>query len=129
MRLQPGVGERAPDLRTLHVAADRSGQWHAAAADNRGRAPARGVHRRAAAAPADGPEDRLPIERCISASPIKVGFVQTRNNSYYQIVQTGDTTLLYTEMMRDARLIHMDGRPHPPVSIRSWAGDSRGRWE
>jgi hypothetical protein len=79
--------------------------------------------------PADGPEDRLPIERCISAGPIKLGFVQTRNNSYYQIVQTGDTTLLYTEMMRDARLIHMDGRSHPPASIRSWAGDSRGRWE
>jgi len=32
-------------------------------------------------------------------------------------------------MMRDARLIHMDGRPHPPASIRSWAGDSRGHWE
>jgi hypothetical protein len=79
--------------------------------------------------PADGPEDRAPIERCLSAGPIKLGFVQTRNNSYYQIVQTVDTTLLYTEMMRDARLIHMDGRPHPPSSIHSWAGDSRGRWE
>jgi hypothetical protein len=44
--------------------------------------------------PADGPEDRSPLERCISHGVIKMGWVQSRNNSYYQIVQTRDTVVL-----------------------------------
>ena len=32
-------------------------------------------------------------------------------------------------MIHDARLVPLDGSPHPPASIRRWQGDSRGRWE
>jgi hypothetical protein len=32
-------------------------------------------------------------------------------------------------MIHEARIIPLDGRPHPPQSIRQWNGDSRGRWE
>jgi hypothetical protein len=79
--------------------------------------------------PADGPEDLLPITRCISHGIIKMGFVQSRNNSYYRIVQTPGAVLLYTEMMGEARIIPLDGRPHAPASMRRWLGDSRGRWD
>jgi hypothetical protein len=27
------------------------------------------------------------------------------------------------------RVIHLDGRPHPPASMRLYLGDSRGRWD
>jgi hypothetical protein len=50
-------------------------------------------------------------------------------NSNYQIVQTGDAIVVHTEMIHDARIIHLDGRPHPPASIRFWSGHSVGRWE
>jgi hypothetical protein len=50
-------------------------------------------------------------------------------NSNYQIVQTADTIVVHVEMIHDARVIHMDGRPHLPASLRRWMGDSVGRWE
>jgi hypothetical protein len=50
-------------------------------------------------------------------------------NSNYQIVQTGDAVLIHAEMIHDARIIRIDGRPHAPSRIRSWLGDSIGRWE
>ena len=49
-------------------------------------------------------------------------------NSNYQIVQTGDAFVVHVEMIHDARIIHLDGRPHLPPAIRRWMGDSVGRW-
>src|SRR5437868_11199158 len=31
-------------------------------------------------------------------------------------------------MNHDARIIHLDGRPHLPPGIRRWMGDSVGHW-
>jgi len=50
-------------------------------------------------------------------------------NSNYQIVQTGDAVLIHAEMIHDARIVRLDGSPHAPSRIRSWLGDSIGRWE
>ena len=50
-------------------------------------------------------------------------------NSNYQIVQTEKVVLVHAEMLAEARLIHRDGRPHPPKSIQQWSGHSVGRWE
>ena len=33
------------------------------------------------------------------------------------------------EMIHEARIIPLDGRPHPPQNVRQWNGDSRGRWD
>jgi hypothetical protein len=33
------------------------------------------------------------------------------------------------EMVHEARIIPLDGRPHLPPGIRQWNGDSRGHWE
>lgn len=49
-------------------------------------------------------------------------------NSNYQIVQTGDAFVVHAEMIHDARIIHLDGRPHLPPAIRRWMGDSIGHW-
>jgi hypothetical protein len=46
-----------------------------------------------------------------------------------QVFQSGDTVALSTEMVHEARIIPLDGRPHLPSSVRQWQGDSRGRWE
>src|SRR4029453_8662209 len=50
-------------------------------------------------------------------------------NSNYQIVETKDAFVVHVEMIHDARIIHMDGRPHLPPALRRWMGDSIGRWE
>jgi hypothetical protein len=34
-----------------------------------------------------------------------------------------------TEMIHDARIIQLDGRPHVDSNIRQWLGDSRGHWD
>ena len=50
-------------------------------------------------------------------------------NSNYQMMQTKDAFVVHAEMIHDARIIRMDGRPHLPPEIRRWMGDSIGRWE
>jgi len=50
-------------------------------------------------------------------------------NSNYQIMQTKDAFVVHAEMIHDARIIRLDGRPHLPPEIRLWMGDSIGRWE
>jgi hypothetical protein len=48
--------------------------------------------------------------------------------NFYQIVQTPDYLMIYTEWIHDARIIRIGGT-HPRASIRKWLGDSIGRWE
>jgi hypothetical protein len=52
-----------------------------------------------------------------------------RYNSNYQFVQTGDHLMVEAEMIHDARIIPLDGRPHLSPNVRLWLGDSVGRWE
>jgi hypothetical protein len=76
-----------------------------------------------------GPEDLAVQTRCITGGVPRLGGNAAGYNSYYQIVQTRDHVVIYTEYIHDARVIPLDGRPHLPESIRQWTGDSRGRWE
>ena len=50
-------------------------------------------------------------------------------NHNYQIVQTPDYVAILVEMIHDARIVPLDGRPHLSSSVRQWMGDARGRWE
>ena len=75
---------------------------------------------------ADGPEDRPLSERCITYGAPRTG---AGYNSYVQIVQSPQTVIIYQEMIHDARIVPMDGRPHLPKDVRQLHGDPRGRWE
>jgi hypothetical protein len=79
--------------------------------------------------PADGPEDRALAERCILWASAGPPMLPTGYNSNYQIVQTPGYVVILIEMIHDARIIPLDGRPHLGQNIRHWMGDSRGRWE
>jgi hypothetical protein len=76
---------------------------------------------------ADSWEDRPLQERCIlglnSGPPMTPG----PYNNNFQLFQTPDYVVILNEMVHDARIVPMDGRPH--LSIRQWKGDSRGRWD
>jgi hypothetical protein len=75
---------------------------------------------------AEGPESRNLAERCITRGAPKLpgGY-----NNNFQIVQTPHYVAISQEMIHEARIIPLDGRPHLPSSMRLWLGDSRGRWE
>jgi hypothetical protein len=74
----------------------------------------------------DGPEDLGLSERCLPGShvPLVPGF----DNNYMQIVQTRDYAVLLSEA-RAPRIISLDSKPYSGERLRSWSGDSRGRWE
>jgi hypothetical protein len=78
----------------------------------------------------DGPEARPMAERCI------VGFGSTGGppminvlyNNNYQIVQSADAVVILVEMNHDARIVRINGK-HRPSAVKTWMGDSVGRWE
>ena len=72
--------------------------------------------------------DRNSWERCISRT-LPVAMIPNIYNANYQIVQTPNWFVVIMEMIHEARIIPLDGRPHVPDGIRQWLGDSRGRWE
>ena len=65
-------------------------------------------------------------ERCVNFG---IPRLQAGYNSYLQIVQTPGFVMIMNEMAHDARVIPLDGRPHRNERLRSWNGDSVGRWE
>jgi len=73
-----------------------------------------------------GPEDRSPSERCITFG---VPRTQPAYMSYYDIVQSRDAVVFRMETIHDARVIPLDGRPHPGRKIQHVLGDSRGHFE
>jgi hypothetical protein len=68
-------------------------------------------------------------DRCLAFATAGPPMLPYSYNSNYQIVMTRDVVLIYAEMIHDARIVHLDGRPHLPSSVRRWMGDSIGRWE
>jgi len=77
---------------------------------------------------ADNPEDRRFSERCLlwgeGIPRLPGGY-----NNNFRIVQASAYVVIELEMIHDARVIPLDGRPHLPPSVRNWLGDSRGHWE
>ena len=78
---------------------------------------------------ADGPEDRPLGARCLARANVGPPLLPAGYNSNLQIVQGAGFVVLETEMIHDARVIAIGGRPHLPSNIRQWYGDSIGHWE
>ena len=80
--------------------------------------------------PLDGVKTRPLRERCIwweSEGPPLTSM--GAYNADFQLVQNQDDVVIFMEMIHDARIIPLDGRPHLPPSIPQLLGDSRGHWE
>jgi hypothetical protein len=67
--------------------------------------------------------------RCIIMGGAGPPMMNAGYNANYQIVQGPGYVMILTEMIHDARIIPLDGRPQPPAGVRQWTGISRGRWE
>lgn len=117
------LGERTFDDRTSLITDPPDGRIPALTPQAQARQQAAAERRKTH--PADGPEDRGLNERCITYG---LPNVLAGYNSNVQIVQSRDYVVLVHEMIHDARVIPLDGRPHVP-KVRHILGDSRGRWE
>jgi hypothetical protein len=74
-------------------------------------------------------ETRSLGERCITWGADGPPLLGSTYNANLQIVQSGDSVVILTEMIHSARTIFLDGRPHIAPGIHQLGGDSRGRWD
>ena len=73
-------------------------------------------------------EDTGLQDQCLAFATAGPPMLPYSYNSNYEIVVTKDAFVMHAEMIHDARIIALDGRPHLPAAIRRWMGDSIGRW-
>jgi len=76
-----------------------------------------------------GPEVLGLSERCLLGFNAGPPLTPSAYNNNLRIVQTPSYVVLFTEMIHNARIVPIDGRPHLPKEVSEWSGDSRGRWE
>ena len=67
-------------------------------------------------------------DRCITRG-LPGAMIPGFYNHNYQILQTPWVVAILVEMIHDARIIPLDGRPHLGPALKQWMGDSRGHWE
>ena len=89
----------------------------------------RPVRYRAGGIGADGPEDRGLGERCLLGFNSGPPLIPGAYNNNIQVFQTPTHVVIHHEMVHDARIVPLDGRPHLSGAIRQWMGDGRGRWD
>jgi hypothetical protein len=78
--------------------------------------------------PFNGPEDFSLLDRCISRS-VPGSMIPVMYGNTYQFAQTPGLIVITYEIIHEARLIPLDGRPHIGRAIRQHMGDARGHWE
>jgi hypothetical protein len=72
--------------------------------------------------------DRSLYDRCITRG-VMGSLLPTIYNNGNEIVQGPDYVVIRNEMIREARVVPLHGRPHVPGSVTSYMGDSRGHWD
>jgi hypothetical protein len=78
---------------------------------------------------ADSPQQRSLADRCILGFNAGPPMTPGAYNNHVQITQSPGYVTLVVEMVHDARIVPIDGRPHLPSRLRQYKGDSIGRWE
>lgn len=77
----------------------------------------------------DGYLDRGLSERCLMGFNSGPPFMPSMYNNNVQIFQSRTDVVIMTEMIHDARVVPIDGRPYLDPELKQWSGDSRGHWE
>jgi len=78
--------------------------------------------------PFDAPGDFDNWDRCITRS-LPASMLPAYYNNGIAVHQAPGVVVLRLEMIHESRVIRTDGSPHPGSKIKSWLGDSRGRWD
>jgi hypothetical protein len=67
-------------------------------------------------------------ERCITRG-MPAGMFPAGYNNAYEFIQTPGYVVIRYEMIHNARIIPIDGRPRLGGKIRQWDGEPRGHWD
>ena len=126
--LDRGQTRLTGNLRTSVIVEPANGKLPPVTSEGQKRAADRAAERKKQGAQYDQVQN-IPLgSRCVysNAGPpmLPPGY-----NPAYEILQSKDTVTILIEMLHEARVIPLDGRPHAPEGYRSWLGDSRGHWE
>lgn len=76
----------------------------------------------------DSPEDFDAWDRCITRG-LPSSMLPFNYDNGIQILQAPGYVVIRHEMVHEARIVPVDGRPSLAPAIRQWLGDARGRWE
>ena len=77
----------------------------------------------------DSWESRGIAERCIAGFNTGPPMMPSAYNNYVQLIQTADYVVVLNEMIHDARIVPLDGRPQLSDRVPQWLGSSRARWD
>ena len=83
---------------------------------------------RASRGPLDSYTDFSLYERCISRG-LAGSMLPGGYNNGNQILQSPGYVTIVNEMIHESRIVPLDRRSHLGPAIRSYMGDSRGRWD
>jgi len=78
--------------------------------------------------PLNGPEDFTLYDRCVTLGVVGSMTPKIYGNGY-RIVQAPGYVVIMAEMIHEARVVPLDGRPHVGAGVRGYLGDSRGHFE
>ena len=119
---------KQPNLRTSVITSPRNGRLPSLTPEAQRRQQARAEAARRSG-PADSAQSRSLGERCISWGNVGPPMLPPTYNANFQIVEGPGVIVLRHEMIHDARMIYMDGRPHVGPGVRMLGGDARGHWD
>jgi len=118
---------RTPNRRTSMIVEPANGRFPAVTADGKWRAE-NSWRDSFGKGPWHQPSDLGPYDRCISRGLLGSMFPSAYNNGN-EIVQGPGFVAIRNEMVHEARIIPIDGRPHAASTLTSFMGDPRGHWE
>jgi hypothetical protein len=119
----------ARNLRTSLIVDPPTGKMPPVTPEGRKRAADLAAARKALGNVNDAVQNMSNGGRCIIMGGSGPPLMDAGYNANYHIVQAPGYVMILTEMIHDARIIPLDGRPQPPSGLRQWMGVSRGRWE
>jgi hypothetical protein len=127
--LDRSVAGFARNLRTSLIVDPPNGKMPPQTAEAQKRNADRAAARRAMGGQFDAVQNMSNGSRCLIMGGSGPPLMDAGYNANYHIVQGQGAVMVLTEMIHDARIIPLDGRPQPPSALRQWMGASRGRWE
>jgi len=126
--LDRSQGAMALNLRTSLIIDPPDGRLPALSAEGRRRADERAAARKSRGGPHDAVQNEPLGSRCILMDRNGPPMLGGAYNNTYQIMQAPGYVMILVEMLHDARIIPLDGRPQLPPNVRQWTGSSRGHW-
>ena len=127
--LDKSQGPMALSLRTSLIVDPPDGRLPPLSAQGQSRAAERAAARKSRGGPHDAVQNEPVGSRCILMDRNGPPMLSGGYDNDYQIMQTPGYVMVLVEMLHDARIIPLDGRPHLPPNVRQWTGSYRGHWE